>query len=87
MAYRRETKRFVTASFRGPEDQARLAGRGSTSARAGVESTPEASWGSRWGAGAEVRERISGEQSCDARRWGGGFQSFPTLVSRSPQGP
>lgn len=83
MAYRRETKHFVTASLRGPEDQARLAGRRSASARVGVEPTPEASWGSRWGAGVEVREGVSGEQSCDP----GGLPVFSHTCLQFSPGP
>lgn len=80
MARRRETRHFVTASLRGPEGQAGLAGRSHTSLRGGAWSDPEASWGQkrqgpRWEAGTEVREGMSGELSHDP----GGLISFSYL--------
>jgi len=86
MACRRETRRFITASPRGPEGQAGLAGRSHTSMPVAVWPDREASWGQKrwgpwWGAGTEVREGMSGETSHDP----GGFISSSHLSPLLPK--
>lgn len=83
MACRRETRHFLTASPRGPEGQARLPGRRSTSLHSWKRSAPQRLPGVLGG----EEGRTSGRGCQESTVMTGGFQPLPTLVSSFPQGP